>query len=77
MDKTTRHIEKMNKTLQDDNYRGFSQRIKNASGDKSALDALEVRITRHYESGCLSASHLARLDGMIMQRLALLAERQE
>ena len=42
---TTRHIEKMNKTLQNDNYRGFSQRIKNASGDKSALEALDVRIT--------------------------------
>ena len=37
---------------------------------RAELDALDARCTRHYEIGTISAKELARLDCMIMDKIA-------
>ena len=52
-------------------YTALSQRIR-AAVSTADLEALEKRCDRHYEAGTITPRELARLDGMIMDRIALL-----
>lgn len=52
-------------------YTSLSQRIR-ASVSTADLEALEKRCDRHYAAGTITPAELARLDGMIMERIALL-----
>jgi len=37
---------------------------------RAELDALDARCTRHYNNGTITANELARLDCMIMDKIA-------
>ena len=52
-------------------YTALSQRIR-AAVSTADLEALEKRCDRHYEAGTITPRELARLDGLIMERIALL-----
>ena len=52
-------------------YAALSQRIR-AAVSTADLEALEKRCDRHYEAGTITPGELARLDGLIMERIALL-----
>lgn len=52
-------------------YTALSQRIR-AAVSTADLEALERRCDRHYAAGTITPRELARLDGMIMERIALL-----
>ena len=52
-------------------YAALSQRIR-AAVSTADLEALEKRCDRHYAAGTITPGELARLDGMIMERIALL-----
>ena len=52
-------------------YAALSQRIR-AAVSTADLEALEKRCDRHYEAGTITPRELASLDGMIMDRIALL-----
>ena len=52
-------------------YTALSQRIR-AAVSTADLEALEKRCDRHYAAGTITPRELARLDGMIMERIALL-----
>jgi hypothetical protein len=48
-------------------YAALSNRIRAAS-TRSELSTREAQCVRHYEAGTLTASELARLDGIILDR---------
>jgi hypothetical protein len=52
-------------------YTALAQRIR-AAVSTADLEALEKRCDRHYAAGTITPGELARLDGMIMERIALL-----
>lgn len=52
-------------------YTALSQRIR-ATVSTADLEALERRCDRHYAAGTITPRELARLDGLIMERIALL-----
>ena len=52
-------------------YAALSQRIR-AAVSTADLEALEKRCDRHYAAGTITPGELSRLDGMIMERIALL-----
>lgn len=52
-------------------YTALSQRIR-AAVSTANLKALEKRCDRHYAAGTITLWELACLDGMIMERIALL-----
>lgn len=52
-------------------YAALSQRIR-AAVSTADLEALEKQCDRHYAAGTITPRELARLDAMIMERIALL-----
>jgi len=54
-----------------DIYAALSQRIR-AAVSTANLKALEKRCDRHYAAGTITPGELSRLDGLIMERIALL-----
>jgi len=52
-------------------FAALSQRIR-AAVSTADLKALEKRCDRHYTAGTITPSELSRLDGLIMERIALL-----
>lgn len=50
-------------------YKALSQRIR-AATSREELAAREVQCVKHYEAGTITATELARLDCMIMERIA-------
>ena len=50
-------------------YQSLHKRIQ-AATTKADLRAFDKRITRHYDNGTITAKELAKLDCLIMEKLA-------